>query len=110
MKMTPEQYAKSGRRPGVMYFDDSELGRYSREQSGEAPRHETRAELQARIAAALPALRKQQQEKARLEAIGGQILRREAAVAAWLKTGAGAAYRKRRDSDDIKQRHAQTRK
>ncbi len=104
--MTPEQYAKSGRRPGVIYFDDSELGRYSRDQGGgdqysAGQAHETRAELQARIAAALPALRKRQQEKARLEAIGGQILRREAAIAAWLKSPASADYRERR-SDAIK--------
>jgi hypothetical protein len=94
--MTPEQYAKSGRRPGVLYFDESELGQYSREQSGEAQARETAAELRARIAKALPALRKQQQEKARLEAIGEQILRREAAIGAWLKSSASASYREQR--------------
>lgn len=67
--------------------------------------HETREELRVRIAKAVPELRKRQQEKERLEAIGGQVLRREAAMFAWLKSPASADYRAA-ESNAIKARHA----
>jgi hypothetical protein len=70
-----------------------------------ALKHETAAELKARIAKELPGLLVRSREKQRLEAIGEQILGRRAAVAAWLKSPASADYRAQQ-SDAIKSRHA----
>jgi hypothetical protein len=75
--------------------------------------HETAAELRARIAKEVPRLRKRQQEKARLEAIGERILRRKAATVAWLKSPASYGYRvakRKADSEAIRARNAQDRR